>query len=201
MMNPLRAIATVIGFAAVTATSGLALLTPHVTHADGEDRKGSFVSGSVYAYASFEKDDTAKGGWKIVIAAENPGDGPATKDFDIAIEYAVSNPNSRVGAPGQAVWHHNEKITVAAREKKSITVDCPANVSKQLSALALAQEKREALLQKWNDKGGDVPQWVWSQYNAARANYWVQATEKEEPAQKPVPTKAGQAYAKAKGKA
>jgi hypothetical protein len=196
MSNITRAISTVIGFAALTASTGLALLTPHVTHADGEDRKGNFVSGSVYAYAAFEKDDAAKGGWKIVISAENPGDAAATSTFDVAIDYSVSNPNARVGSPGQAVWHHNETINVAAHEKKVITVDCPASVARQLTALEKAQTKREALLQKWQDKGDDIPQWVWTTYNAPRANYWVEANAKPEP-KVPEPRR-GSALAKAK---
>jgi hypothetical protein len=198
MMHPLRAITTVLGFTAVTATTGLALLTPHVTHADGEDRKGTFTAGTVTATAIFEKDEAAKGGWKILINALNPGDAPATESFDIAIEFAVSNPNSRVGSPGQAVWHHNEKITVAAHDETSIVIECPASVARQLTALEKAQAKREALLQTWNDKGVDVPPWVWTQYNAPRAGYWLEATAKPQPAPKtPEPRQAG-AVAKAK---
>lgn len=201
MMHPIRAIVTVIGFAAVTATSGLALLAPHVTHADGEDRKGAFLPNLVTASASFEKDDTAKGGWKIVIAAENPTDTNGTDDFDIAIDFSMSNPNSRTGGPQTAVWRHKEKIVLAAHETKSITIDCPSGIAKQLAIGERLQEKREALMQKWNEKGGDIPQWVYATYNAPRANYWVEATQKPVLLPKEPAPKQGQALAKAKVKA
>jgi hypothetical protein len=201
MMHPIRAIFTVLGFAAVTATSGLALLTPHVTHADGEERKGVYNSGVVTAYASFEKDDTAKNGWKIVIAADNPGNADATDDFDLAISYAVSNPNSRVGSPGTAVWRHKEKLTVAAHESTTKTLECPASIAKQLTAIDKAQTKRDALLASFQDKDKEVPQWVWNSFNAPRASYWIEATATPQPQPKGPAPKVGQANAKAKGKA
>lgn len=201
MKHPLRAILTVLGFAAVTATSGLALLTPHVTHADGEDRKGAFLPNVVTAFATFEKDEAAKNGWKIVIAAENPSDTNGSDEFDIAIEYSMSNPNSRTGGPQTAIWHHKQKLVVAAHEKTTVTIDCPAGVAKQLTIGERLQEKREALMQKWNDKGGDIPQWVYQTYNAPRANYWIEATQTPVLAPKEPSPKQGQALAKAKGKA
>ncbi len=201
MLHPIRAIFTVIGFAAVTATSGLALLTPHVTHADGENRKGNYFPNVITASASFEKDDTAKGGWNIVLVAENPSDTNGTDDFDIAIEYSMSNPNSRTGGPTAAIWHHKEKLVVLARETTTIKIPCPAGVAKQLTIGERLQEKREALMQKWNEKGGDIPQWVYVTYNAPRANYWVEAVQKPQLEPKGPAPKQGQALAKAKGKA
>lgn len=196
MMNPLRATLTVLGFAAVTATSGLALLTPHVTHADGEDRKGAYTSVEIYPSASFEKDDTAKNGWKIVLTASNQSDREVTEDVDVSVLFAVSNPNSRVGTPGQAVWRHKEKMTLAAHGDITKTLECPASIAKQLNAIEKLQAKREALLQQWQDKGSEVPQWVYSTYNAPRANYWVEAVGKPEP--EPKPQGKGLATAKAK---
>lgn len=201
MMHPIRAIFTVLGFAAVTATSGLALLTPHVTHADGEERKGIYNSGVVSASASFEKDDTAKNGWKIVIDAENPSATDATDDFDVSISFSVSNPNARVSSPTTAVWRHKEKLTVAAHGSTTKTLECPASIAKQLTAIERGQAKRDALLASYQDKDKEVPTWVWNSFNAPRAAYWVEAIAAPVPQPKVQEPKQGQAYAKAKGKA
>jgi hypothetical protein len=180
-MKPLegaaRAATTILGFAAVTVATTLALCAPRTTHADGDQAQVAVVTkGEIQTYGFIEARDTSKTGYVISVHLDNPGDAAVTGDVDVTIMMSESSPNARVAPAGTAVWRKREKVTLAAHESKVEEIECPASIAKQMKAVAKVMEKRQELVDKWQKKG-DVPTWVWSVYNSPVANYRAEATK------------------------
>jgi hypothetical protein len=150
----MRQLFTILGFAAATATATLAVCWPCRTYADPPET--FFQSGDVddITFSGEVARDTAlKTGWALKITYENRGDEDETCQLDSELMRAQVNPGSRASPAGTAVWHHKDKVTVAAHESVVKSYEVPAWMAVQLGAT----EKADALRQKTIDRENEKP--------------------------------------------
>ena len=62
------------------------------------------------------------------------------------------NPGSRASPPGVAVWHHKDKVTVAAHESVVKSYEVPAWMAVQLTSNEKAGELRQKMVDRENEK-------------------------------------------------
>ena len=113
----MRKLLTILGFAAATATATLAVCWPCRTYADPPET--FFQSGDVDDITfsgEVARDPALKSGWALKVTYENRGDEDETCQLDSELMRAQVNPGSRASPAGTAVWHHKDKVTVAAHE-------------------------------------------------------------------------------------
>ncbi len=157
-MKSLRAIATVLGFAAVTTAAAVTVFWPKTTFADGDDATdGLTLDGTkvnhVVVEADLVKDPKAKTGWVIELKAENKGTADETAELEADLTRQVSNPMSRAAPMPTAVWKRKETITVAAGQTVTKRYDVPSGFAGQVQAAKNA----EAALQKAYEQGKNPP--------------------------------------------
>ncbi len=147
-MNPLRSLATVLGFAAITTAAAVTVFWPKATLADGDDGKGDLVLDGtkvnhVVVQGELVKDPKAKTGWVIEFKAQNNGTEEETADLESDLTRMVSNPMSRAAPMPTAVFKKKEKITVAAGQTVTKRYDVPAAIASQITAAKNAEAKLE----------------------------------------------------------
>jgi hypothetical protein len=153
----MRSIATISGFAAVTAAATLAVCWPGRTYA--EPPETYFEAGSVRKVTfqgEVARDSAAKSGWAIRVTYNNGGDEDETCTIDTELTKATVNPASRASPPGVAIWRRKDKVTVPAHESIVRTYEVPAWVAAQLTAnekaAQLRQKMEEAEMKKPNPR-------------------------------------------------
>jgi hypothetical protein len=149
----MRPIATVLGFAAVTAVTTLAVCWPKHTFADPpETFYGAGDVEEVSFTGTVERDTSVKTGWAIKVTFQNSGDSDEPCSLDTELLRGQVNPESRGNPPGTAVWHHIEKVNVPAHESVERTVEVPAYMAAQLTANEKAMQLREKLAEQEGKK-------------------------------------------------
>jgi hypothetical protein len=149
----MRQVATVLGFAAVTAVTTLAVCWPKHTFADPpETFYGAGDVEDVSFNGTVERDTSVKSGWAIKVTFQNSGDSDENCALDTELLKGMVNPNSRGQEPGTAVWHHVEKVNVPAHESAERTIEVPAYMAAQLTANEKAMQLREKLSEKESQK-------------------------------------------------
>jgi hypothetical protein len=122
----MRQLFTVLGFATATATATLAVCWPGRTYADPPET--FFQSGDVDDITfsgEVARDPSLKTGWAMKVTYENRGDEDETCQLDAELMRAQVNPGSRASPAGTAVWHHKDKVTVAAHESVVKSYEVP----------------------------------------------------------------------------
>jgi hypothetical protein len=157
-MKPLRSLATVLGFAAITTAAAVTVFWPKATLADGDDGKADLVLDGtkvnhVVVEGELVKDPKAKTGWVIEFKAQNKGNEDETADLEADLTRMVSNPMSRAAPMPTAVFKKKEKITVAAGQTVTKRYDVPATIAAQITA----SKNAEARLQKAYEEGKNPP--------------------------------------------
>jgi hypothetical protein len=150
----MRQVVTILGFAAATAIATLAVCWPGRTYADPPET--FFQSGEVDDVTfsgEVARDTTVKSGWSIKVTYENRGDEDETCPIDTELTRAEINPGSRSGPSGVAVWHHKDRVTVAAHESVVKTYEVPQWMAVQLTA----NEKAGIIRQKMADRENAKP--------------------------------------------
>lgn len=147
-MKPLRQLATVLGFAAVTTAATLTVFWPKATLADDDDGKADlFLGGTkvnhVVVDGDVVKDPKSKTGWVIEVKAENKGTEAETAELEADLTRQISNPMSRAAPMPTAVWKKKETITVAAGETVTKRYEIPAALATQVAAAKRAEAARE----------------------------------------------------------
>ena len=147
-MKPLRSIATVLGFAAITTAAAVTVFWPKATLADGDDDKaGMVLDGTKVNHVVVEgeaiKDAKSKTGWVIELKAVNNGAEEETADLETDLTRQLSNPMSRAQPMPTAVFKKKEKITVAAGQTVTRRYEVPAAIAVQMNAAAAAQARLE----------------------------------------------------------
>jgi hypothetical protein len=145
---------TIVGFAATTAAATLAVGWPGRTFADPPET--FFESGEVDDVTfsgEVARDASLKGGWAIKVTYENRGDEEETCEIDAELTRAQIHPGDRSSPAGVTVWHHKEKVTVAAHESAVKSYEVPQWMAVQLTA----NEKAAAIRQKMVDRENEKP--------------------------------------------
>jgi hypothetical protein len=153
MRAMMRKSVTVFGFAAATAAATLAVCWPCRTYADPPET--FFESGEVDDITfsgEIARDAAMKSGWAMKVTYENRGDEEGHCQIDSELMRAQVNPGSRASPPGVAVWHHKDKVTVAAHESVVKSYEVPAWMAVQLGANEKASEARQKMVDRENEK-------------------------------------------------
>lgn len=148
-----RRLATVLGFAAVTAAATLVIGWSGRTYA--EPPETFFENGDVEALSftgDLAHDASYKTGWAIKVTIENRGDEEASCALDTALSRETVSPGSRSQPPGLAVWHHKDKVTVTAHESVERTYEIPQWMAAQLTANDKSEQIRAKMVEKENAK-------------------------------------------------
>jgi hypothetical protein len=138
-----------LAFAAIAATTTLAVAWPRVTLADpDDDRMGEWTDdgtkfGDVLVKGELVHDTHARSGWRMVITAENKGDAPASAVLESDLTRQMVNPQARVSPEAAKLWKNSERITLAAHAKTTVTRDVPAWIAQQLDNTAKVDRARE----------------------------------------------------------
>jgi hypothetical protein len=143
-MSPIRTIATVLGFASLSAFGTLAVVSPSTTFADPVVQitaEGTKID-NVLLTGKVERDARAKTGWVMVVTAENKSDKPETCTVTADLQRTVSSPMSRVGPRPQMVWQEKQTLDLAAHEKLTKRIEIAAAVAKQLTDSAAAEANK-----------------------------------------------------------
>jgi len=149
----LRDTATVLAFAAITATSTLAVVMPRTTHADDFDELGVFrmhgadIDG-VRIEAGIARDPKSSTGWSLVVDATNDGDDPRTCQLQTALERSWITPMARVGSEVTTLLTRAEKIEVAAHGKAHLRREVPAWIVQQLVTAEKMAKARNAEMKR-----------------------------------------------------
>jgi hypothetical protein len=149
----MRQVCTVLGFAAATAAVTLAVCWPGRTYAERPD--GFFEPGEVDDVTfsgEVARDPALKSGWAIKVTYENAGDVEETRTIDTELTRAQVSPGSRASPAGVAVWHHKDKVTVAAHESVVKSYEVPPWMAVQLGANEKASAIREKMMERENEK-------------------------------------------------
>ena len=152
-MNPLRSLATVLGFAAITTAATVTVFWPKATLADGDDSKADQVLDGtkvnhVVVDGDLVRDPKSKTGWVIEVKAENRGTEEETAELEADLTRQVSNPMSRAAPMPTAVFKKKEKLTVAAGQTVIKRFEVPAGIAAQISVAKNAEAKREKLAEQ-----------------------------------------------------
>jgi hypothetical protein len=147
-MKPLRSIATVLGFAAITTAAVVTVFWPKATLADDDDGKAGLVLDGtkvdhVVVEGELVKDPKAKTGWVIEFKAQNKGNEEETAELEADLTRMVQNPMSRAAPMPTAVFKRKEKITVAAGQTVTKRYDVPAGIAVQITASKNAAARLE----------------------------------------------------------
>jgi hypothetical protein len=149
----MRPFATVLGFATVTAVTTFIVGWSPQTFADPPET--FFGAGTVDAVTfsgEIAHDASFKTGWAIKVTYENGGDDDETAVFDAELARSQVSPASRASAPGVAVWHHRDKVTVPAHETVERVYDVPQWVAAQLSSNDKAMQIRQKKIERESEK-------------------------------------------------
>lgn len=149
----MRPLVTVLGFAAATAAITLAMGWSRPTYADPPET--FFGAGDVddLTFTGEVVHDTSfKTGWAIKVTYENRGDRDQTAQMDTELTRQQVNPMSRASPPGLAVWHHKDKVLVAAHDTVVRTYEIPASMAAQLTANDKAAAVRQKLIDRETNK-------------------------------------------------
>jgi hypothetical protein len=149
----MRPLATVLGFAAVTAAATLTLGWSGTTYADPPDT--FFGAGDVDDLTfngELVHDAAFKTGWAIKVTFENRGDDDEKCTMDTELTRQQINPASRASPPGVAVWHHKEQVVVAAHETTERTYEVPQWMAAQLTSNDKATQIREKIVERESNK-------------------------------------------------
>lgn len=150
----MRPLVTVLGFAAITATATLAVCWPGSTYA--EPPSPMFGDQGEIDDLTFQgevtHDPSLRNGWAIKVTYQNRGDEDQNCEIDALLMRDQVNPGSRSGPDGVAVWHHKEKVNVAAHESLVKTFDVPQWMAAQLTANEKAAQIREKMIERENAK-------------------------------------------------
>ena len=145
---------TILGFAATTACATLAIGWPGRTFADPPE---TFYESGVVDDIGFQgelvRDETKKNVWALKVTYDNRGDEDQTCTIDTELTRQLISPGSRSSPPGVAVWHHKDRVTVAAHESVVKSYEVPAWMAVQLGA----NEKAMAIRQKSVDRENAKP--------------------------------------------
>ena len=149
----MRPLATVLGFAAVTAAATLVVGWSGQTYADPpETFLGAGDVDDVSFSGELARDASFKTGWAIKVTYENSGDVDETCTIDTELTRAQVSPGSRASPAGVAVWHHKDKVTVAAHESVVKSYEVPPWMAVQLGANEKASALRERMMERENEK-------------------------------------------------
>ncbi len=149
----MRPLATVLGFAAVTAAAALVVGWSGRTYADPpETFLGAGDVDDVSFSGELARDATFKNGWAIKVTFENRGDDDQTCTIDTELTRSQVNPGSRASPPGMAVWHRKDRVTVAAHESVVRTYDVPQWMAAQLTSNERAMQIREKRIEADSQK-------------------------------------------------
>jgi hypothetical protein len=149
----MRPLATVLGFAAVTAAATLVVGWSGQTYADPpETFLGAGDVDDVSFNGELAHDASFKTGWAIKVTFENTGNDDETCTMDTELTRAAINPGSRASPPGVAVWHRKERLTVPAHETVARTYDVPQWMAAQLTSNDKAMQIREKMIEKESQK-------------------------------------------------
>jgi hypothetical protein len=149
----MRPLVTVLGFAVVTAAATLVVGWSGETYADPpETFLGSGDVDDVSFNGELVRDATFKTGWAIKVTFQNRGDDDETCTLDTELTRSEVNPGSRASPPGVAVWHHKDRVTVAAHEEVARSYDVPQWMAAQLTSNDKAMSIREKVVEKENQK-------------------------------------------------
>lgn len=134
-----RTLATVLGFAALSAASTLAFLAPTTTFADPPVAAVVYTAegakiGQVVLRGRVSRDPSAKTGWVVLVSAENQGDKPAVVPVETDLDRTVSSPMARVAPMPQVVWKWKETMTLAAHQKMTRRYEVNAEIAATLTA-------------------------------------------------------------------
>ena len=135
----LRTLATVTGFAAITAAAALGVAWPHTTYADGAavvvqyTPEGTRIA-DVLVKGNLVRDANAKSGWVVVVTAENKSAQAETVLVETDITRTVSQPMARVMPVPQTAWSTTEQVTLAAHQKITKRYEVPAALASQIAA-------------------------------------------------------------------
>jgi Spy/CpxP family protein refolding chaperone len=149
----MRPLVTVLGFAAVTATATLAVCWPGSTYAEPPQMFGDQGEIDDVTFEGEVTHDAAlRNGWGIKVTYQNRGDEEANCEIDAQLMRDQISPGSRSGPDGVAVWHHKEKVTVAAHESVVKMFDVPQWMAAQLTANEKATKMREKMIEREQNK-------------------------------------------------
>jgi hypothetical protein len=155
----IRSIATVLGFATLTAAATLTALWPKQTLADGdldaldEFAPGGTKLGHILVKGEIVRDAKSKTGWVVEVTAENQEVESETVRLETDLTRTISNPMSRAQPAPTAVWRQTESITLAAGEKVTKRYVVPAAFGAQLTTSANIQSQMEKAL----EAGKEIP--------------------------------------------
>jgi len=149
----MRPLATILGFAAITAAATLAVCWPGRTYADPPE---TFYEAGMVDDVTFSgevaRDATVKSGWAIKVTFQNGGDEEESCTLDAELTRAQVNPDSRATPAGVAVWHHKDKVSVPAHESVVRSYEIPQWMAAQLTANEKAMAVRAKRIEREESK-------------------------------------------------
>lgn len=143
-----RSIATVVGFATVTATATLALVLPRTTLADDVDDAMGTVAATRFEHVlvktRVQRDATSSSGWSLLIDAQNEGDVAQSCEFKTALERTFSTPMARTQSEVTTLLTRVETLSVPAHGKVHLVRPVPKWIADQLVTAERMQKARDA---------------------------------------------------------
>lgn len=151
-MSPtVRAVVTVLAFAAGTASATLAVVSPRTTFADDEESlrfSNQTQVGEVRVDALLKRDATLKSGWALVVEAENPTGEAQTCELKTVLERSFITPMARTPSEVTALLQRVESMSVPPRGKARVVREVPAWIAQQLATCEKMAKARAAELKR-----------------------------------------------------